>query len=136
VQPLQIGVYHATRYAKGKRRAGRFWGSCSPPCDDRRFTLRHYRETKPVAVDGGVGGALCVVTEDTERTIGERRLRTLRELAARTYEVARSVDEACQNAAPTLAGHRHDLSFVLLYLVEDDGRCAATQWLRHRSSYP
>ena len=25
-------------------------------------------------IDGGVGGMLCVVTEDTERTIGERRL--------------------------------------------------------------
>ena len=40
--------------------------------------------------DGGVGGMLCVVTEDTERTIGERRLRTLRELAARTNDEARS----------------------------------------------
>lgn len=29
---------------------------------------------------------LCVVTEDTGRTIGERRLRTLRELAARTTD--------------------------------------------------
>ena len=31
--------------------------------------------------DGGVAGMLCVVTEETERVIGERRLATLRELA-------------------------------------------------------
>ena len=32
--------------------------------------------------DGAIGGMLCVVTEDTDRVIGERRLVTLRELAA------------------------------------------------------
>ena len=32
--------------------------------------------------DGGVGGMLCVVTEDTDRIIGERRLSLLRELAS------------------------------------------------------
>ena len=47
----------------------------------------HTFSYSPVPDDqGGVGGMLCVVTEDTERTIGERRLRTLRELAARTTE--------------------------------------------------
>src|SRR5689334_20443857 len=45
----------------------------------------HTFSYSPVPDDaGGVGGLLCVVTEDTERAIGERRLRTLRELATRT----------------------------------------------------
>lgn len=48
---------------------------------------------------GNIGGILCVVTEDTERNIGERRLRTLRELAARTNEEAKSVGHACQTTA-------------------------------------
>ncbi|WP_088259909.1 ATP-binding protein [Fimbriiglobus ruber] len=74
--------------------------------------------------DGSVGGMLCVVTEDTERSIAERRLRTLRELAAQTTDVAQSVEEACQSAARTLAGRPHDLPFVLLYLSSDDGRRA------------
>ena len=69
---------------------------------------------------GRVGGMLCVVTEDTERTIGERRLRTLRELAARTNDVAKSAQDACQTAARTLAAYSHDLPFVLLYLLSDD----------------
>ncbi len=38
----------------------------------------HTFSYSPVPDDtSGVGGMLCVVTEDTERTIGERRLRTL-----------------------------------------------------------
>ncbi len=73
---------------------------------------------------GGVGGMLCVVTEDTERTIGERRLKTLRELAARTNDVAKSVEEACQTVTRTLIGNPHDLPFIILYLLNDDGRRA------------
>ena len=64
---------------------------------------------------------LCVVTEDTERTIGERRLRTLRELAARTSAGAKSAEEACQTGTRTLAENPHDLPFVLVYLLDDKG---------------
>ena len=74
--------------------------------------------------DGGVGGMLCVVTEDTERTIGERRLRTLRELAARTTDQTRSVEHACRTAAQILAGNTRDVPFALLYLLDVDGRRA------------
>jgi PAS domain S-box-containing protein len=73
---------------------------------------------------GGVGGMLCVVTEDTEKTIGERRLKTLRELAARTNEEAKSAEEACQTAARTLAANPYDLPFTLLYLIDADARTA------------
>jgi PAS domain S-box-containing protein len=69
---------------------------------------------------GGIGGMLCVVTEDTERTIGERRLRALRELAARTTAAAKSADEACQTAARVLAENPHDLPFALIYLLDND----------------
>jgi len=85
----------------------------------------HTFSYSPVPGDGGgVGGMLCVVTEDTERTIGERRLKTLRELAARTTEEARSAEDACQAAARTLAANPNDLPFVLLYLTDADARTA------------
>jgi signal transduction histidine kinase len=85
----------------------------------------HTFSYSPVPDDsGGVGGMLCVVTEDTERTIGERRLRTLRELAARTTDGARSVEDACQTAARTLADNPHDLPFVLIYLLDGNARTA------------
>jgi PAS domain S-box-containing protein len=85
----------------------------------------HTFSYSPVPDDGGgVGGLLCVVIEDTERTIGERRLRTLQALAARTTDEAKSVEEACQAAADVLAGNPSDLPFVLLYLSDADGRLA------------
>jgi signal transduction histidine kinase len=85
----------------------------------------HTFSYSPVPDDqGGVGGMLCVVTEDTERTIGERRLRTLRELAAHTTDAARSVEEACQTAAQILAGNTRDVPFALLYLLDAEGRRA------------
>ena len=85
----------------------------------------HTFSYSPVPDDlGGVGGMLCVVTEDTERTIGERRLKTLRELAARTTDEQKSAEEACQTAARTLAANPQDLPFVLLYLIDGDG-CTA-----------
>ncbi|MCM2374550.1 PAS domain S-box protein [Aporhodopirellula aestuarii] len=74
--------------------------------------------------DGNVGGMLCVVTEDTERTIGERRLRTLRELAARTSEEATSTDEACQNASLVIESNPQDVPFALIYLLESNGQQA------------
>ncbi|MBX9581602.1 MAG: PAS domain S-box protein [Gemmataceae bacterium] len=73
---------------------------------------------------GGVGGMLCVVTEDTDRTIGERRLRTLRELAARTATEARTAEDACRASAAVLADNPRDLPFVLVYLADPDGRAA------------
>jgi PAS domain S-box-containing protein len=79
----------------------------------------HTFSYSPVPDDkGGVGGLLCVVTEDTERTIGERRLRTLRELATNTTAVVQSADDACRTAARTLAENAHDLPFALIYLLD------------------
>ncbi|MEO6423086.1 MAG: HAMP domain-containing sensor histidine kinase, partial [Candidatus Nitrotoga sp.] len=73
----------------------------------------------------GIGGMLCVVTEDTERVIGERRLQTLRELAARTTDEARTVNEACQNAVQILQSNPQDLPFTLIYLVGSNGETAS-----------
>jgi PAS domain S-box-containing protein len=85
----------------------------------------HTFSYSPVPGDqGGVGGMLCVVTEDTQRAIGERRLRTLRELAARTTDEARCAEDACQSAARTLAGNPNDIPFALLYLLDAEGRRA------------
>ncbi len=72
---------------------------------------------------GEVRGAFTAVTETTRRVIGERRLRTLRELAASTGE-AKSVEETCRMACATLANNPYDISFGLLYLVEQEGQQA------------
>ena len=65
----------------------------------------------------GVGGMLITCAETTARVIGERRLRTLRDLASRTTG-ARTVREACHVALSTLAENPADLPAVALDLVE------------------
>jgi PAS domain S-box-containing protein len=74
----------------------------------------------PIPEGGGIGGVLLVTVETTERVLAERRLRTLRELAAETAKAC-GADEACARAAGVLAGNPSDLPFCLLYLVEGDG---------------
>ncbi|MGH8718119.1 MAG: ATP-binding protein [Burkholderiales bacterium] len=73
--------------------------------------------------EGGVGGVFCAVTEDTQRVLSQRRLRTLRALAEQAAE-AKSAEGACKIAAATLAENPHDLPFALLYLLDGDGRRA------------
>ncbi|HEY0705709.1 MAG TPA: ATP-binding protein [Polyangia bacterium] len=80
----------------------------------------HTFSYSPVHTDAGeVGGMLCVVTEETERTIGERRLRSLRELAAATSS-AKTIDEVCTRAASCLTNAARDLPFLLLFLRDAD----------------
>ena len=65
-----------------------------------------------------IAGMLCVVTEVTERVIGERRLRVLRDLAAQAVGVE-SVEDSCRRAVQVLAQYPNDLPFAALYLVGD-----------------
>ncbi|NUQ77968.1 MAG: response regulator [Polyangiaceae bacterium] len=69
---------------------------------------------------GGIGGVFCACTEDTERVLGERRLRCLRQIAAATTD-ARSVEDACAQAAKALAENALDIPFALIYLLEPGG---------------
>ncbi|HET6575809.1 MAG TPA: ATP-binding protein [Fimbriiglobus sp.] len=73
---------------------------------------------------GGIGGVFCAVTEDTGRVLGRRRLKTLRELGARTTEEGRTAEQACTVAADTLHDNPNDVPFALLYLLDPDGRHA------------
>ncbi len=68
---------------------------------------------------GNVAGLFHPVTETTPHMLSERRVRALRDLAARTGD-AKSVEEACRQAARTLAGYDLDLPFVLLYGASGD----------------
>ncbi|HEV7519147.1 MAG TPA: ATP-binding protein [Thermoanaerobaculia bacterium] len=72
---------------------------------------------------GGVGGTLVVCTETTERVLAERRLRTLRDLAARSVMTER-VEESCRLVAEVLAANPHDIPFALLYLLDEPRRVA------------
>src|SRR5258708_4482027 len=74
--------------------------------------------------DGSIGGVFSAITETTERVLGERRLRTLRELAAQTAE-SKSVQAACESFARVLGAGNPDLPFAILYLLDEDGTFAS-----------
>ncbi|MGY1696911.1 SpoIIE family protein phosphatase, partial [Geodermatophilus sp. SYSU D00814] len=81
----------------------------------------HTFSYSPVADDDGrTAGMLCVVTENTDRVLAERRMASLRDLAT---AVAATRTEADVMAAvrAQLARNPADLPFSATYLVEEDG---------------
>ncbi|GAA4778079.1 hypothetical protein GCM10023200_08750 [Actinomycetospora chlora] len=80
----------------------------------------HTFSYSPLAdTDGVVAGMLCVVTENTDRVIGDRRMATLRDLAT-AMGPARSHDDVLVAVEQTLAGNDRDVPFGLLYLFDAD----------------
>jgi PAS domain S-box-containing protein len=77
---------------------------------------------------GAIEGLMCVVTEETERVISERRLGTLRALAAGLIG-ARTTDEVMAALAAALDQNRKDFPFSLVYLRQDDAT-----WRVHHGS--
>ena len=78
----------------------------------------HTFSYSPVYDDhGAIAGMLCVVTEVTERVIGERQLRTLRDLAARSSGT--TVQQAAERLVSVLAATPQDVPFVNLYLLSE-----------------
>jgi len=72
---------------------------------------------------GKIAGSFTLVDDTTDRVIGERRLRTLRDLAARSME-AKELDVACRVAAAVMSDNCYDLPFALFYLPDEDHKCA------------
>jgi PAS domain S-box-containing protein len=70
--------------------------------------------------DGRISGMLCVVTEVTERVVGERRLATLSELAGRLAS-ARAESEVLDAIKEGMDAADKDVPFSLLYLYDDQG---------------
>ena len=76
----------------------------------------HTFSYSPVYEDrGAIAGMLCVVTEVTERVLGERQLHTLRDLAA--LSSGTTVQQAADQLVSVLAATPQDVPFVSLYLL-------------------
>ncbi|MDF3299089.1 SpoIIE family protein phosphatase [Streptomyces tropicalis] len=80
---------------------------------------------------GAVVGMLCVVSEDTDRVIGERRMATLRDLGS-DPSAARSEEEVLAFTARQLGRNTADLPFTLTYLFQADG----SAWLAGATGLP
>ena len=69
------------------------------------------------ADDGKIYGMFCVVTEETERVIGERQLGLLRHLAAGLSSKI-TTEDVLTAIKSSLESNRRDLPFTLTYLFE------------------
>ncbi|WP_326547493.1 SpoIIE family protein phosphatase [Mycolicibacterium sp. ND9-15] len=67
-----------------------------------------------------VVGMLCVVSEDTQQVISERRMATLRDLGS-DPSVVRTEEEVMAFAERQLGQNLRDLPFTLTYLFDTDG---------------
>jgi signal transduction histidine kinase len=83
-----------------------------------------------ITIEGGeVGGLMSIVFETTDRVLGQRRLRTLRELVRAAADLsdrsdAKGVDRSCEEACRVLGTNVADVPFSLIYLVDADGKHA------------
>jgi PAS domain S-box-containing protein len=81
----------------------------------------HTFSYSPLEDDAGkVAGMLCVVTEETDRVIGERRLRSLRLLASELGG-ALGEREVLMAVERSLEQNDKDLPFALVYLLDEHG---------------
>jgi PAS domain S-box-containing protein len=69
--------------------------------------------------EGAVVGMLCVVSEETERVIGERRMATLRDLGS-DPSVVRTEQETLAFSCRQLNRNPRDLPFTLTYLFQGE----------------
>ena len=65
-------------------------------------------------------GMLCVVREDTDRVVAQRRMATLRDLGS-DPSVVRTERQLLDFAAHQLTNNPFDLPFTLTYLFGDNG---------------
>ncbi|MBL8994359.1 MAG: GAF domain-containing sensor histidine kinase, partial [Spirochaetia bacterium] len=73
--------------------------------------------------DGKVAGILSTSIESTDRALGERRLRTLKELSS-AFVVMGGEADVYPRLAEVCEKNPYDLPFTLLYLCDADGRSA------------
>jgi PAS domain S-box-containing protein len=89
-------------------------------CDEETYFKFSYN---PIPGDnGGTEGLFCVCTEETERIINERSLKTLQQMD--TLAQKKTEQEVYEQASKALEINDRDFSFALIYKIEDDGRKA------------
>ena len=74
--------------------------------------------------DGKPSGILCANTDDTERIIGERQLRTLKDLGKRLTD-NKTNEEVYRETIKVLEENPQDFPFAILYSLSSDSKSAA-----------
>lgn len=69
---------------------------------------------------GGVGGLFCACNEETDKIIGQRRLKTLSEVALATKDVL-SANQVYKKTLSALQANSADIPFAAIYSPKEDG---------------
>ena len=69
--------------------------------------------------DGGTAGMICANTDDTERIISERQLKTLTQLGSRLTD-AKSNAMVVEETIATVSENKHDFPFAIFYELAKD----------------
>jgi PAS domain S-box-containing protein len=70
---------------------------------------------------GGTAGMICANTDDTQKIIGERQLRTLKDLGESVTRM-QTVTEVYQKALKVIEHNSKDFPFAVLYKIDDEGK--------------
>jgi PAS domain S-box-containing protein len=69
--------------------------------------------------NGEVEGIFCACNEVTKTVMGERRMKTIKQISDSTMQIE-TVDQACLKASEALSQNPSDIPFSLIYLLEKD----------------
>jgi signal transduction histidine kinase len=86
--------------------------------EETHFTIA-YSPVPDESAPTGIGGVLATVHEITSKVIGERRVVTLRDLAAKLNNAA-TTEDVYKLAAETLTAHDKDITFAKFYRRDAD----------------
>ncbi len=84
--------------------------------EEAHFTVA-YSPAPDETAPRGIGGVMATVVEITEKVVGERRLRILKDLGTQVAEADTDVG-VCSAAAAVLGQHSKDVPFAILYLLD------------------
>ena len=90
--------------------------------EEAHFTIA-YSPVPDDTVPGGIGGVLATVHEITQKVVAERRVRLLRDISARSAQ-AKTAETACSLVAETLSQEPKDIPFSVIYLADQQRKCA------------
>ncbi|WP_017731026.1 sensor histidine kinase [Nafulsella turpanensis] len=70
--------------------------------------------------EGGIGGLFCACNEETKTVLGQRRLRTIKDVADATVQVE-TLSGASLLISEVLSNCQHDVPFSLTYILDREG---------------
>ena len=99
---------------------------CKPHISGIRESYSSLSYSPFVNDNGDVEGVLCVVQDETKKVIGERRMTSVRRLAAlvTTGQTPANGLDPYQRILESLAENQHDFPFLLLYTLSENGQVA------------